>query len=281
MTTRLFFIGPERIADAVLSLQFDYKLDTVLDKTVVYHQPPVEEIVTAFEKFNIDADRFVFIHDNALVDEFCNKTNYNLLNLKGPPWNYHGHMWQQLLKLIAVDLSEDNQTVISDCDLIHLRKHKYFNQNKPVLLVSDDNKDPLWDIIVTKILGRPTSDRNFIGECFPILKTQWAELKNHIENLHQCHWMDAIANSIINHCTFDVNNFNISFSEYQLLGNWLLQYDIDLVEKYTYALHNYHNIDTTLADGLMSRPIHNHFLTTGIQFDQVEKVKTIINQLYG
>jgi hypothetical protein len=273
MTTRLFFIGPGRIADAVLSLQFDYKLDTVLDKTIIYHLQPIEEIIAAFEKFKIDVNKFVFVHDDILVDEFYSKTNYNLLKLKGPPWSYHSWIWQQLLKLIAVDLCEDDQIVISDCDVIQLRSHRYFDNDKPVLLVSDDNKDPVWDSIVTQLLGKTTVGRTFVSECFPILKTQWRELTSYIETQHQCQWIDAIAKNILD------NDRN--FSEYQLLGNWLLQYDVTLVEKYTYALHDHNNIDTILKNDLTSRINYNHFLTTGIQFDQVEKVKTIINQTYG
>jgi len=274
MTTRLFFIGEGRIADAVLTLQFEYNLDPLPNKTVIHHKPAEEEIKRVFDQYNIDYSKFSFVQDQVLLDQFYKNTNCNLEKIIKVT-ELHSWVVQQLLKLSALDLCEDKQVVISDCDVLHLRTRQYFKNNQPCLLVSDDIKDPIWDFIVQDLTGiNSISNRNFVSEFFPILKTQWQELKEQIENQHGCFWMNAVVKSILSYP-------DRSFSEYQLLGNWLLKYDVELIEKCTSALHDHKDIDLILERNLLKQiKSLNHFLTTGIEFDQIPKVKSIIERCF-
>ena len=219
MTTRLMFIGNNRIPDATLCLKYDRFLIPQFDKTIIYHQPPVADIVSAFTRYNIDLTHIQFVSDDVLVAQFNNeKFSATLKWLLDPNLAW---IKQQFFKLMALDICTDSHVVISDCDSIRIRPHEYFVDGKPVLYLDNDyTENPgTWGTSFQDLTGITQSPDNvFVSEFFPILKTDWTMLTDLIEQRSGQSWLLALRKQLQDNST----NVGFCFSEYQFLGNWLM-----------------------------------------------------------
>ena len=221
MTTRLMFIGNNRIPDATLCLKYDRFLIPQFDKTIIYHQPPVADIVSAFTRYNIDLAHIQFVSDNELIQQF-NSTEFKSLI----DWLLHeNHAWirQQFFKLMALDVCNDSHIVISDCDSIRICPHEYLVDGLPVLYLDNDytSNPGQWGPSFQDLTGiEPDPHNVFVSEFFPILKTDWQALCKLIESRSGLPWMMSLQQQIITRGRESHQGLN--FSEYQFLGNWLM-----------------------------------------------------------
>jgi hypothetical protein len=205
MITRIMCIGKNRINEAMATLSFDYRIFPQLDHTYIFSPHPQSEFQTLFNEFNINSQHFTILPDT-YFDRY-----YDLSQ-----WTYSNWYKQQAFKLCALDHFDSDYFLIQDCDLILLKPYTIFNSGKlnfKAELLWNDHQTIYADM-VKMIIGL---DRkipfSLVNELLPYKKTDWQALKEHIENLHQTTFLDAIPNVR----SFDETNW---FSEYELLGIW-------------------------------------------------------------
>ena len=239
MITRLLFIGQGREPDAMQTLKYDHMIKDIGD-TIIYYGPEDRDtdwILPAMEKEGIDTSRFT-IHLDA---ELRNKQDKHIIK---DFYTYGGWISQQIIKLLAIDRCEAELILVQDCDTYLLKKHKFFdNLYNPVPMV-ERNKSchPHFYLFVEEILKikRQTQD-SFVTEFMPITKTSWNSMVKHIENTHGKHWLDAIFDTFEKVARLprpidddepiyqDQETRLTRFSEYEILGNWQVHNDPNMV----------------------------------------------------
>jgi len=225
MITRLFFIGQDRIDDAVQTLKYDHMI-TDIGHTKIYYGPIDENldwILPLLQEKGIDTSTFS-VHNDA---ELRNKLPKHLVKNF---YTYGGWVSQQIIKLLAIDSCEDEFILVQDCDTYLLKPHIFFNRfSDPVpMVIKNQTQHPHYYIFIEKILNikRQTKD-SFVTEFMPITKKVWTSMVHHIEHLHGEHWIKAIFNIFEEmadiHSPLEKGLPRMTmFSEYELLGNWQL-----------------------------------------------------------
>ena len=219
MTTRLMFVGTDRISDLCLCLQFDHFLTPAFDKTIVYHRSPQQEVTAALDRFQIDYNNFEFVQD-AVFEQTVRSLGYqreiNWLTANDDmAW-----IRQQFYKLLALDLCTDEQVVISDSDSFRIVPHTYFVDGVPVLYHDNDfvNDPATWGTVFEELTGLPTTKTVYVSEFFPILKSDWRACTALIEQRSGKHWLQSFIDALQRTST----DQGLHFSEYQFLSNWIL-----------------------------------------------------------
>jgi hypothetical protein len=215
------FIGNNRIPDATLCLKYDRFLIPKFERTIIHHCTPQADIRSAFNRYNIDMSRIEFVHDSELVEQFNRESLVDTITWLSDP----NIAWikQQFLKFMALDVCQDTQVVISDCDSIRIRPHEYFVNGLPVLYLDNEyTENPgCWGSSFQDLTGIEQHPNNvFVSEFFPILKTDWQALKTLIESRSGLPWMVALRKQLVSRSQTEHGGLN--FSEYQFLGNWVM-----------------------------------------------------------
>jgi hypothetical protein len=248
MITRLLFIGQGREPDAMQTLKFDHLIKDLGD-TIIYYGPEDRDtdwIFPAMEKEGIDTTRFS-IHLDA---ELRNKQDDHIIK---DFYTYGGWVSQQIIKLLAIDTCKAEQILVQDCDTYLLKEHNFFDSlSNPVPMVERNrNLHPHFYLFVEEILKikRQTQD-SFVTEFMPITKTSWNSLTKHIENTHGKHWLDAIFDTFERVAglprpiddeqpIYDNGKTRLTrFSEYEILGNWQIYDNPNLVLKSQVRFNN-------------------------------------------
>ena len=152
--------------------------------------------------------------DPDIVNPYCNEVSVNI-------YQFGGWIAQQFLKLIALDKCDADRILIQDCDTFAIKPVNFFREDLPVCLVAPSLGSGVggYNEYYRKITGlNPGVDSCFVSEFMPVLKTDWITLRTRIENIHQCHWLEALHKEFAK----DMSN-QVWFSEYQLLGLWAVQ----------------------------------------------------------
>jgi hypothetical protein len=194
-----------RINEAMASLSFDYRIFPQLDHTYIFSPYTEQDFLTLFSEFNINSQHFTILPDT-YFDQY-----YDL-----DRWLYSNWYKQQALKLCALDHFDSDYFLIQDCDLIVLEPYSIFNGGhlnfKAESLWNEHQK--IYADMIKQIIGLDRKiPYSLVNELMPYKKTDWQALKEHIENVHQTSFLDAIPNVR----PFDNVNW---FSEYELLGIW-------------------------------------------------------------
>ena len=232
MITRLLFIGQGREPDAMQTLKFDHMIKDLGD-TIIYYGPEDRDtdwILPAMEKEGIDTSRFT-IHLDA---ELRNKQDKHIIK---DFFTYGGWVSQQIIKLLAIDNCEAENILVQDCDTYLLKSHNFFNDlSEPMPMVQSNKKqEPHFYLFVEEILRiqRQTKD-SFVTEFMPITKTSWNTLTNYIKNTHGKYWLDALFDVFEKiadiHSPVEKGLPRLTkFSEYELLGNWQLYQNPNMI----------------------------------------------------
>lgn len=205
MITRLMCVGPDRIIEAMATLSFDHRIFPQLDRTIIISPYTQQDFYTLFQEFNINSTKFTILPDT-YFDQY-----YDLSR-----WSYSNWYKQQAFKLCALDHFDSEYFLIQDCDLILLKPYAIFNSG-----YLNYKAEPLWNEhqkvyadAVKMIIGLDRKiPYSLVNELMPYKKSDWQSLKEHIENVHQASFLDAVPNVR----AFDETNW---FSEYELLGIW-------------------------------------------------------------
>jgi hypothetical protein len=198
-------VGPKRINEAMATISFDYRIFPQLDHTYIFSPYSQQEFLGLFREFNINSQHFTILPDT-YFDQYYDLTR----------WGYSNWYKQQALKLCSLDHFDSDYFLIQDCDLVLLDPYAIFNSGK-----LNFKAEPLWNEhqkiyadMIKLIIGLDRKiPYSLVNELMPYKKSDWQTLKEHIENVYQTTFLDAIP-SIRN---FDDTNW---FSEYELLGIW-------------------------------------------------------------
>jgi len=218
MSCRLLFVGSSKIAESVITLQFDCFLTPRPNQTLIYLGSVISngklcknpiDLFSLYQQHGIDTSTFVLIHDIDIMEHYKQFALYDTFNF----W-----IRQQLIKLMALDSCVHKQILIQDSDILITHPYQYFDNNFPVPMTVDDNTQPqIYYDLVEKLTGRPRqTSASFITEIMPVRSTDWQSLKLHIEHTFQQSWLTTIVDLL------QQQTGKILFSEYEILGNWLL-----------------------------------------------------------
>jgi hypothetical protein len=219
------FLNTSRIPEFLCVLQYDRFLVPAPDRTIIYYgnvstsnpeSTDIEiELLNKFAKYGINAENFTLVNDKELFD----RCDFNLTEFGG--WIY-----QQLIKLLAVDACTDSQILIQDGDSFAIKPYVYFDNNQPVYSVRLNTTDfEDYAKYVEQIINLPRlTTSSFVTEFMPIEKRTWNLLKEKIVEIHKCNWLSALAKVFRLHNTNTVG----TFSEYELLGTWALHLNPNL-----------------------------------------------------
>lgn len=216
MTTRLMFLGPKRLLDSVVALKFDYMLNPKPDCTYIHCQLPEgfteEDLFALYERFDIDCKSITLKHDADFLKPYNEKYDVN---------EFGNWIKQQLIKFLAIENCNDDYILVQDCDTALLEPYSYFVNGQPNLLAiaHESHAVEYYEYIVKFLNIQRQTENCFVTEFMPVLKQDWQAMTACIEQIHGTDWLSAI----INQFRQDLRpNMYLWFSEYELLGNWLL-----------------------------------------------------------
>lgn len=210
MIIRILPIGPGRANEAAITLNFDFNLSPLPDKTYIISPYPQHKLDSIFQEFGIDNSRYTLLDDEYFYEY------YDLSRWKNNQWYL-----QQALKLCAVDHFDSDYFLIQDCDQVPLRKFDFFVDSKLNLKVENlwNPYQELYAEMVTKLTGiERTLKYSLVNELMPVSKQDWQALKSLIEARSGRSWLDAIP---------DARSFEEIkwFSEFELLGMYKTSID--------------------------------------------------------
>lgn len=235
---RLFFIHQNYIADSVLTLCYDQYLQPEIENTTIYFGTDKRDLnlIDIYQEFGIATDRLNVVLDPDIINPYCSKINVDI-------YQFGGWISQQFLKLIALDECDADRILIQDCDTFAIKPVNFFKDNLPVCLVVPEITTEQYNKYYNKITGlEHTVDSCFVSEFMPVLKTDWIALRNRIQDVHQCHWLQALHNEFAKDSADQV-----WFSEYQLLGLWATKQHANLEtitqHRYEFTKKNFNDIN--------------------------------------
>ncbi|UZR92531.1 DUF5672 family protein [Chondrinema litorale] len=127
-----------------------------------------------------------------------------------------GWLFQQLLKLSADQIAENNALLILDADTVFIRPRVFEYKGKQLLDHSDEWHPPYFDTYYKLTGYQPSSVLSFVAHYMLMEKDKLIALRKHIEQHTQLNWIEAI----LKHT--DRNSMS-GFSEYELYGNFVLR----------------------------------------------------------
>jgi hypothetical protein len=218
MICRLMFVASTKVIESVLTLQFDKFLNPKPDRTIVYLGSVVEpgrrwrnpiNLLEIYQQHGIDTSTFTVVHDLDILEQHQELNLYGTMNF----W-----IRQQLIKFMAIDSCASENILIQDSDILLTQPYHYFDNNEPVPAVLEGAEhDAEYYEFVNKFTGRPRQTNNsFITDIFPLKKHYWESLKKQIENSYHRPWLEAVKYEL------KLKQGHIWFSEYEILGNWML-----------------------------------------------------------
>jgi len=218
MTTRLLFIGMDRVQDAIHTLKYDNFL-LGIDSTKIYYGPRDLDfnLLDKLKTAGIDTRNFTVHQDVDLINTTAYHTEF---------YKFGGWIAQQFVKLLAINACKDQRILVQDCDTHLLQPYSFFNhtQIQPLVLRNETHSTEYYSYI-EKILGIPRQTHHcFVTEFMPITNKSWIAMLDRIQKLHNLDWFSAIYEVFDQ----DYKGSQIWFSEYELLGNWQLYLNPDL-----------------------------------------------------
>ena len=204
------FVGSNKVVDSIITLQFDKFLQPCPSDTIIYTNADAD-LLALYKQYNINTTNFTVVNDRELLAQYNQTTLPNKFNY----W-----ILQQLIKFMAIDTCKSTEVLVQDSDIILTRPYNYFNNGKPVPFVSPDTTHSAgYYEYVKKFTGRPRQTADcFVTDFMPLRNSDWCSLKQHIEDMYNQDWLTAMISVFTN----DLARGDIVFSEYELLGNWLL-----------------------------------------------------------
>jgi len=203
MITRILLIGPSRINEAAITLNFDHNLKPYPDKTYIISPYPQHKINSVFAEFNLSSSDYI------LLDDLYFENYYDLSRYKHNNWYY-----QQALKLCAFDHFDSDYFLLQDCDQVPLGQFNFFVDGK-LNFKAENLWNPYQELyaeMVEKLTGlKRVLNYSLVNELMPYSKQDWMFLKQLIEQYNNSTWLNAIPNVR----TLGEPKW---FSEFELLG---------------------------------------------------------------
>lgn len=171
-------------------------------------------IVTKIENYEIvDNLNCKFINENIIGSDLCKE----ILNEKRGGWYL-----QQILKLYAFNFVTTQNYLVIDADTVILKNLVFIQNNKPLYLINYHVFEPYFKGI-NYLLGIDNElDFSFISHHMIFDKEIVKQLIYEIELYTKTNWINAILNILYK------NDKNISFSEFETYGNFLLNKNVEI-----------------------------------------------------
>jgi hypothetical protein len=269
--TRLMFLNIDRLPELLLTLMYDRFLTPRPEHTIIYYgnastAEPVTDnydriLIEKFHEYGIDHSKIELVNDYELFQN-C---QYNLTDLGG--WLY-----QQFIKLLALDKCSDEYILIQDADAFAIEPYQWFDRGQPVPLVQlNATQYESYYEYLSLITGlKRQTPHCFVTEFLPIKKESWNALKSHIETMHGLDWLSVL------YRIFKENNAGVgvgTFSEYELLGNWMTSCNPGL------AMTSQRQL--TLGRDSYKRPQKYNFVATkrNMTYEEISTTKKYIDTL--
>ena len=215
---RVVFLARYRVPHACLSMQFDHMLEGI-DRTVIASPVPKDELWPVFERYGIDTAHFDYLPDEEVLPLYPQIENWVI------PGDYRG-FWlrQQALKLSVLDYLKDEVVLLTDPDTFMVEPYSCYRNGRMNYLVIPNTTHGSYNGMMEAITGIPRQTPHcFVTEFVPVYRKDWLALKQHLENMHHQHFLDAMIDNCHGMPTVPPwGNGNLIkwFSEYELLGNW-------------------------------------------------------------
>lgn len=174
--TRIMCVGPGRIVETAVTLSFDYRLNPKPTHTILISPYSTDEFNQIFNRFGIDSNNFIVVHDDEL------RQHYDLDQWWELPW-YR----QQALKFCALDYYDSEWFLIQDCDLVILKPYDIFVDDKINFKLEDfwNPYQKTYCDMAEKITGlKQVLPGSVVNEIIPCSKQDWQGLKNLVEYKH-------------------------------------------------------------------------------------------------
>jgi hypothetical protein len=234
---RVVFLARYRVPHACLSMQFDHMLEGI-DRTVIASPVPKDELWPVFERYGIDTAHFDYLPDEEVLPLYPQIENWVI------PGDYRG-FWlrQQALKLSVLDYLKDEVVLLTDPDTFMVEPYSCYRNGRMNYLVIPNTTHGSYNGMMEAITGIPRQTPHcFVTEFVPVYRKDWLALKQHLENMHHQHFLDAMIDNCHGMPTVPPwGNGNLIkwFSEYELLGNWALwRQDVDYQEQHRFEYDN-------------------------------------------
>jgi len=186
---RLMFLGSYKVDSFLITVNFDEYLEPAITKTIVYHGSDVDlNRVIPY----IDTDKFEFVDD----------TKFGLPRISP-------YIYQQLVKLHAIDEQTEEYFLIQDADTFAINNYTWYSYGSPIYLSTEARHFEDYLDFITDLTGLKFRNyTSFISEFFPMSQNLWSFIKESVES----HTGKDIVTSVLE--TVKGNNF----SEYELFG---------------------------------------------------------------
>lgn len=219
MTTRITLIEKNRLLDAAITFRHDRFLHPEIDRTMIYTNADVSFAKDFLARHQVVVDNFVFVDDQSVFD--CDTALQDLSSY------IRTHLMQQVIKLHALDTIDDEKLLIQDSDTWRIHPYHFFSGNHPrVLMLPNQTQMIEYEQYLNKFTGLSRLTQHcFVTEFMPILKSDWLKLKKKIEDHCKMPWLDAFKEIFMQD---KMSGEYLYFSEYEILGNWLLHLRPDL-----------------------------------------------------
>lgn len=214
-------MGAHRIGNACLSLQFDHNLDT-FDNTYIVSPLTGSRLQKVFERYNINTTGFVYITDVELAHQYPQVHNWYLTNDYRGSW-----LFQQAIKLACVDYVDADLVFIQDADTFCSKPYSCL-LNDQLNLFHEPNINHHWGYYkaAENLTGLPRPyAHSFVCDMMPVFKQDWSALRDRITAAFPAHWLV----SVIDQTPWDYGAGIKWFSEYELLANWSIYQNPDIV----------------------------------------------------
>ena len=215
------FVGQGRVSESVITLKFDRFLSPQPEHTFIYYRLTQDQhdLLALYKHHGVDTSQITVIDDQSLLQQ---------QNILVDVHEFGGWVYQQLLKLIALDACDATEIIIQDCDTFVIKPYTCFNNSDPVpLVIKNTSHSKEYYEYYTKFTGRTrTTSDCFVTEYMPITKSHWHTLKTTMENIHGSTWLLAMTDQFRRD---SLTTPFLWFSEYELLGNWIRHCDPGLV----------------------------------------------------
>ncbi len=178
--------------------------------------PYSKKLINLCQKNNI-----LFLDENKILKFDKNRINYYYNGKDKNRWIY-----QQLLKFHFDTISTTDNFLVIDADTILINPQKYEDNNKYLLLLSDEYNLPYFNFFVNITKINFKSNFSSVSHSMLFNKYYLNDLKKHIENVNKNNWIDSIIDNID-------RSVESGFSEFELYGLWVLyNYPNSIIQEY-------------------------------------------------
>ena len=220
-SAKIVYLARYRVPHAIMSLQFSHHLRGI-DRTCIASPVPRDELWPIFERYNIDTSRFDYAPDSEIYRLYPEVNHWVFAD------DYRG-FWlrQQAIKLAFLDYLDYDLMVMHDPDCILIHDYEPWRNGQLNYQVLENQRHSwgYYETIRNAFGFERQTPHCFISEFVPVLKQDVTAMREHLEQRHNCNWLDALIDNCPGQPTvppWGKGEMIRWLSEYELIGNWTM-----------------------------------------------------------